>query len=405
MKRVGMVMLLAGWVSVGPAAELEDLVRQVQEARARESQVDEERKARFLADKSQQQRLLNETKAAFAKAEAESKALREQFAANETRIKGLGGQLKTTSGDLDLLFGAVRQFAATFRSDLEGSLVSAQFPGRTESLERLVTGREVPDVPQLESLWASLLQEMTEAGKVARFPDKVTDAAGEQKDAEVYRIGAFSALADDRYLRFIPATGQLMELPRQPDREVLSMAKKLRAVKDDPVKVAIDPSRGAVLEQAMLAPVHVSWLPKNLQSLLATSVDVAVIGLLFLASIWAFAMAFERWLFFRKVDVGRFANKAALETELTRHMTVIGTVAANAPYVGLLGTVLGIMLTFHKMGTGKGMDVHSIMIGLSVALKATAMGLLVAIPCVVLNNILRRRIRELTTAYEVRHGS
>jgi biopolymer transport protein ExbB len=400
-----MVMLLAGWVSVGPAAELEDLVRQVQEARARESQVDEERKARFLADKSQQQRLLNETKAAFAKAEAESKALREQFAANETRIKGLGGQLKTTSGDLDLLFGAVRQFAATFRSDLEGSLVSAQFPGRTESLERLVTGREVPDVPQLESLWASLLQEMTEAGKVARFPDKVTDAAGEQKDAEVYRIGAFSALADDRYLRFIPATGQLMELPRQPDREVLSMAKKLRAVKDDPVKVAIDPSRGAVLEQAMLAPVHVSWLPKNLQSLLATSVDVAVIGLLFLASIWAFAMAFERWLFFRKVDVGRFANKAALETELTRHMTVIGTVAANAPYVGLLGTVLGIMLTFHKMGTGKGMDVHSIMIGLSVALKATAMGLLVAIPCVVLNNILRRRIRELTTAYEVRHGS
>ncbi|MGX2040574.1 MotA/TolQ/ExbB proton channel family protein [Methylocaldum sp. MU1018] len=63
------------------------------------------------------------------------------------------------------------------------------------------------------------------------------------------------------------------------------------------------------------------------------------------------------------------------------------------------------MLTFHKMGTDKSMDVHSIMIGLSMALKATAMGLVATIPCVVPNNVLRRRIKELVTAYEVRLGS
>jgi biopolymer transport protein ExbB len=84
---------------------------------------------------------------------------------------------------------------------------------------------------------------------------------------------------------------------------------------------------------------------------------------------------------------------------------VIGTVAANAPYIGLLGTVLGIMLTFHTMGTSGAIAVSTIMIGLSLALKATAVGLLVAIPCVVLNNVLRRRVSELLTQYQVQHGS
>ena len=86
-------------------------------------------------------------------------------------------------------------------------------------------------------------------------------------------------------------------------------------------------------------------------------------------------------------------------------LVIIGTVAANAPYIGLLGTVLGIMLTFHTMGTSGTMAVNTIMIGLSLALKATAVGLLVAIPCVVLNNILRRRVAELVAQYKVMHGS
>ena len=84
---------------------------------------------------------------------------------------------------------------------------------------------------------------------------------------------------------------------------------------------------------------------------------------------------------------------------------MIGTVAANAPYIGLLGTVLGIMLTFHAMGTSGAIAVSTIMIGLSLALKATAVGLLVAIPCVVMNNALRRRVSELLTLYKANHGS
>jgi len=135
------------------------------------------------------------------------------------------------------------------------------------------------------------------------------------------------------------------------------------------------------------------------------AVDYGVIGLLFALSLWCVAIAVERWLYYRRVDLKQFPNQQLFEIALTRRLVVIGTVAANAPYIGLLGTVLGIMLTFHTMGTTGQMAVNTIMIGLSLALKATAVGLLVAIPCVVMNNVLRRRVTELLTLYKVQHGA
>ena len=134
-------------------------------------------------------------------------------------------------------------------------------------------------------------------------------------------------------------------------------------------------------------------------------VDYGVIGLLVVLSLWALAVAVERWFYYRRVTPNQFEDIQTMEIALTKRLVVIGTVAANAPYIGLLGTVLGIMLTFHTMGTSGTMAVGAIMVGLSLALKATAIGLLVAIPCVVLNNILRRRVTELLTLYKVQHGA
>ncbi|HWG95484.1 MAG TPA: TonB-system energizer ExbB [Nitrospira sp.] len=134
-------------------------------------------------------------------------------------------------------------------------------------------------------------------------------------------------------------------------------------------------------------------------------VDYGIIGLLVVLSLWALAVAVERWFYYRRVTPNQFENIQTMEIALTKRLVVIGTVAANAPYIGLLGTVLGIMLTFHTMGTSGTMAVGAIMVGLSLALKATAIGLLVAIPCVVLNNILRRRVTELLTLYKVQHGA
>ncbi|GKS63829.1 MAG: TonB-system energizer ExbB [Nitrospira sp.] len=134
------------------------------------------------------------------------------------------------------------------------------------------------------------------------------------------------------------------------------------------------------------------------------AIDYGVIGLLLVLSLWSVAVAIERWLFYKRIDLSRFSNAQLLEITLTKRLVIIGTVAANAPYIGLLGTVLGIMLTFHTMGTSGTMAVNTIMIGLSLALKATAVGLLVAIPCVVMNNLLRRRVTELLTEYKAQHG-
>jgi biopolymer transport protein ExbB len=134
-------------------------------------------------------------------------------------------------------------------------------------------------------------------------------------------------------------------------------------------------------------------------------VEYGVIGLLVGLSLWTLAVAVERWVFYRQVDLGQSPTLAECEIALTRRLVVIGTVAANAPYIGLLGTVLGIMLTFHTMGTSGALGVAAIMIGLSLALKATAAGLVVAIPCVVMNNVLRRRVSELLALYKAQQGS
>jgi biopolymer transport protein ExbB len=138
---------------------------------------------------------------------------------------------------------------------------------------------------------------------------------------------------------------------------------------------------------------------------LKNAVDYGIIGLLVALSVWCVAVAVERWLFYRRIDLAQYPNSQLLEIALTRRLVVIGTVAANAPYIGLLGTVLGIMLTFHTMGTSGTMAVNTIMIGLSLALKATAVGLLVAIPCVVMNNVLRRKVAEILSQYKVQYGS
>jgi biopolymer transport protein ExbB len=130
-------------------------------------------------------------------------------------------------------------------------------------------------------------------------------------------------------------------------------------------------------------------------------IDYGIIGLLIVLSFWAIAVAIERWLFYRQADPKQYSDPQTYEIDLTKRLAIIGTVAANAPYIGLLGTVLGIMLTFHSMGTSGTMAAGTIMVGLSLALKATAIGLLVAIPSVALNNVLRRRVSELLTLYHV----
>ena len=128
-------------------------------------------------------------------------------------------------------------------------------------------------------------------------------------------------------------------------------------------------------------------------------VDYGVIALLILMSFISFWFFIERVIFYRKMDVNSYKNKKALDIALTKHLTIIGTIASNSPYIGLLGTVIAIMLTFMTMSNGD-IDAAKIMSSLALALKATAVGLVVAIISMVFYNILSRYAEVLESLYE-----
>jgi len=133
-------------------------------------------------------------------------------------------------------------------------------------------------------------------------------------------------------------------------------------------------------------------------------VDYGVIGLLALMSVIAVGIALERWHVLHKVRVVEYDDKRALELFVTRKLHLIATIGSNAPYVGLLGTVLGIMLTFYTMGERGFTESGRIMLGLALALKATAAGLLVAIPSIVFYNLLTRKAKVLLMEWDMHHG-
>jgi biopolymer transport protein ExbB len=137
---------------------------------------------------------------------------------------------------------------------------------------------------------------------------------------------------------------------------------------------------------------------------LSAAIDFGVIGLLAALSVIVVAVGLERLFFFRSVEPDSFTNVKALELALTKRLVVVASVASNAPYIGLLGTVLGIMLTFYNMGLDASADVGKIMIGLALALKATALGLIVALVSVVAYNALLRKTKVLLLEWEIAHG-
>ncbi|PID46582.1 MAG: TonB-system energizer ExbB [Proteobacteria bacterium] len=127
--------------------------------------------------------------------------------------------------------------------------------------------------------------------------------------------------------------------------------------------------------------------------------DYMVIGVLGFMSFLMLAFSIERYFYYRRVRLASFNHIELLKSDLTNNLTVISSVAANAPYVGLLGTVIGILLTFNTMGQDGNMDVGKIMVGLAMALKATAAGLLVAIPAILFYNALMRRVDVLVSQW------
>ena len=138
---------------------------------------------------------------------------------------------------------------------------------------------------------------------------------------------------------------------------------------------------------------------------LAYFIDYGIVAVLIILSFVALAIFIERILFLKKLDIHKYEDdRKSLEIDITRRMSVIATVGSNAPYIGLLGTVLGIMLTFYTIGTEGYVDATRIMVGLALALKATAIGLLVAIPSIVFYNYLVRKVKVKLLEWDRENG-
>ena len=131
------------------------------------------------------------------------------------------------------------------------------------------------------------------------------------------------------------------------------------------------------------------------------TLDYGIMGILFIMSIVTLWLFIERLMFYRSVRIEEYDNKDALELDLSDNLSTIGAMGANAPYVGLLGTVIGIMLTFYSLGDIGAVDAKKIMMGLALALKATALGLVVAIPAISFYTILLRKMEKIVTKFDI----
>lgn len=134
---------------------------------------------------------------------------------------------------------------------------------------------------------------------------------------------------------------------------------------------------------------------EQLFQFLQNYIDYIILGLLALMSIVLVWKIIERFMFYKQVNIQQYDTQEELEIDLTRNLTTISTIGANAPYIGLLGTVIGILLTFYQLGhSGGDIDAASIMVHLSLALKATAAGILVAIPAMMFYSGFNRKVDE-----------
>ena len=131
------------------------------------------------------------------------------------------------------------------------------------------------------------------------------------------------------------------------------------------------------------------------------ALDYGVMGVLVLMSVITLWLFIERMMFYKGVRTEDYEHRDNLELDLTDNISVISAIGTNAPYIGLLGTVVGIMITFYTLGDVGSVDAKKIMMGLALALKATAMGLVVAMPAIIAYTILLRKVERILTKFDV----
>ena len=406
-------------------SELLDLVKQ---GRSRAAGENRAREQRFAQDKANQQSELNRAERERAAEERRSARLEKKFEDNELLIAAKQEKLKERLGSLSELFGHLTAASGDLASNIEVSLVSSEYPSREGFLQGLIakmTGSDqLPQIEEIEKVWYEMLNEITQQGVVSRFTAEVATPSGEIAQREVVRVGAFNIIdVDGNYLTY--GNEKLAELPRQPSGNAVANAASLADATGGLSQFGIDPTgptggsfRAAIIDTPTLEE---RWHQGGYVGYAITAVGV-----------FAFLLAIARVIMLTMMGAAvnsqlksgeaktnnplgrvllvsqenpnidtetlelKMAEAVLRETpKLEAGLTLLKIIAAVAPLMGLLGTVTGMIITFQAITIFGAGDPKAMAGGISSALITTVLGLLVAIPTVLLHTVVNGRAQKI----------
>ena len=410
------------------AKSLDELLEEVKNGTRAERAENKRREEAFKAARDNQAKLVKDAEAALARAEARSQELETKYSENETLLADLDTQLQNRLGNLGELFGVVRQVSGDARTNVEESITSTQLgKDRADFLLELGKSKKLPAIGDLERLWYELHREMTESGKVVRFDAPVRTPEGSEETRAVIRVGTFNAVSNGTYVVYDNDTQGLKELAKQPPARFLGVIPEFEGATSGVATVALDPSRGQILSLLVDTKTLAEQIP------LGGAVGYTIIGLGILAAliaVWRYivlALTSRQVVSTQKNPVASDGNPlsrvlqvyeqhadADPETlelkldeqimretaKLERFIWLIKVVSVVAPLMGLLGTVTGMIATFQMItlfGTG---DPKMMAGGISEALVTTMLGLMTAIPLVLLHALVANSSKRVVDILE-----
>ena len=429
-----LILILTALVIIGGSANaqtLSDLYRQVQKAVVEEGKINKTREAEFIAARNRQSQLLAQAKTELRAQERRAEALKSEYDVNEKELAGMMETLTDRMGNLGELFGVVRQISGDVLSVVNDSMVSAEFPQRGEFLSALAQAKELPTTAELRKLWASMVHEISEAGKISKFNADVIDANGEKhENTAVVRIGVFNAISDGNFLVWDTDVGggTLVQLSRQPAARYQSMASNVENASSGTEAMPVDFTRGVILTQVVKSKSPWERVKEDGGPVGWVIVSVGIFGLLL--ALWKFISLSATSAKLRaqmksdtpnqnnplgrvmsiytdspnadietlelKLDEAILRETAPIESTLS----FIKVLYVVAPLLGLLGTVVGMIHTFQMItlfGTG---DPKMMAGGISTALVTTVLGLVVAIPLTLLHSYLHSKAKGVIQVLE-----
>ena len=416
-------------ISTPVITDLDLLVESVKTTASFRAKEDRARLNRFLSDKNKQQSLLNQMKVRLTNEENRSEILTKQYEDNDATLSDLEEQLTLKLGSFGELFGIVRQTAGESKGQFALSLTNIEYPERIEFLGDLAERKslDLPTSAELERLWYEILNELNQSGKVKNYNTDILSKSGELVNRDIIRIGVFNSVSDGDYLNLVSEQNVLEYLAKQPEGSIRRSARKLQNNDIEYREVFIDPTRGSLLTKLI---DRAGFFERINQGGFVGYIILIILAL-------GIAMGVLQFLFLRKesqtvdneLNTGNYSEsstlgklntiyskykgdnpeelEAQLEDVLARaapalekNLSIIKLLAAVAPLLGLLGTVIGMIETFQAItlfGTG---DPKLMAGGISQALVTTMLGLIAAVPLLFIHNILDSRSRAITQIYE-----